>query len=267
MPPNSRPRRPSATNARPDAASTSDERERLADWVTDRRNRMFARAMANRMWALMLGRGLVEPVDDLPIDPGADADAGVPAALELLADDFAAHAYDLRRLIRVIATTQAFARQSRAPAGASDEDLEARLETWAEFPLTRLRPEQVVGALLQAASLQTIDHESHVLTQLARFSQQREFIARYGDAGEDELEADAGGTIPQRLLMLNGELVHERTKDDLVANAASRIATLTDDDALAVEVAYLAVLTRRPTPGEAAQSSMNRPSRSSRSSS
>ncbi len=220
------------------------DRRRLATWVTHRDNRPFSRAIVNRVWALMLGRPLVEPVDDIP------PEGPVPAALDRLADDFVAHGFDLRRLIRVIAATEAFGRRSGSPGIEDDEQLARRVETWAEFPLTRLRPEQVVGALLQAASLTTIDHESHVIVRLARFVQEREFVERYGDAGEDELEPDTG-TIPQRLLMLNGDLVHQRTKDDLVGNAATRIATLTSDDERAIEVAYLAVLTRRPSTEEA----------------
>ena len=60
-----------------------------------------------------------------------------------------------------------------------------------------------------------------------------------------------GGTIPQRLLLMNGDLVREKTKDDLF-NASRRIAELAPDDRQAVEIAYLAVLTRRPTPEELA---------------
>ncbi|MCA9706246.1 MAG: DUF1549 domain-containing protein [Myxococcales bacterium] len=229
------------------------DRQRLAAWVTHPQNRAFSRAIVNRVWALMLGRPLVDPVDDLPVE------GPVPPALDRLADDLVAHGFDLRRLVRVIAATEAFTRRSRSSEGDDadgradepDEDrLDALLRTWAAFPLTRLRPEQVVGALLQSASLTTLDHESHVVDELARFVQQRDFVRRYGDAGEDELEPDTG-TIPQRLLMLNGELVQQRTRDDLVANAATRIAVLASGDAQAVEVAYLAVLTRLPTPPEA----------------
>ncbi len=75
-------------------------------------------------------------------------------------------------------------------------------------------------------------------------------MRRYGDDGEDEF-APHGGTIPQRLLMMNGKQVHERTKQDLLFNAATRIALLAPSDAKAVETSYLAVLTRRPTPEEA----------------
>ena len=68
--------------------------------------------------------------------------------------------------------------------------------------------------------------------------------------GEDEFHQEPG-TIPQRLLMMNGSLVQEKIKDSIL-NAAARIALLAPDNARAVETAYLAVLTRRPTAGEAA---------------
>jgi hypothetical protein len=105
-----------------------------------------------------------------------------------------------------------------------------------------------VGSVLQASSVTTIDSESHILVRLARFNQQNEFIQRYGDSGEDEF-VGRGGTIPQRLLMMNGSLVAEKIKDSLF-NASTRIGWMAPDDTHAVEVAYLAVLTRRPTPEE-----------------
>jgi hypothetical protein len=217
-----------------------NRRSRLARWVTHEKNPNLARATVNRVWALMFGRPLVEPIDDLP--PEAD----LPPVLTLLADDFIAHRYDLQHLIRVIAATEAFQLSS-----ATETDVtEAQERAWAVFPLTRLRPEQVVGGVIQAASLETIDADSPFLIRLARFGGQNDFVRRYGDTGDDEFKAD-GGTIPQRLLLMNGELVQDKTKDNLF-NAARRISTLAPTDRAAVEVAYLTVLTRRPTPDEAA---------------
>jgi hypothetical protein len=86
--------------------------------------------------------------------------------------------------------------------------------------------------------------------RLARQGQENEFVQRYGDSGEDEFDG-RGGTIPQRLLMMNGKLVRERIKDDLFT-ASTRIANLAPDDAHALEAAYLAVLSRRPTRDESA---------------
>ncbi len=220
--------------------STGTRRERLARWLTDPRNPYFARATVNRVWALLFGRPLVEPVDDL----GSVGE--VPPVLQLLADDFTAHGYDLQHLIRTIAATEAFGRDS----AAEHEITEAHEKVWAAFPLTRLRPEQVAGSVLQASSIETISSHSPVLVRLGFYQNEADFIKRYGDTGEDEFDG-RGGTIPQRLLLMNGQVVKNKTKQDL-PNASSRIATLAPDDRTAVECTYLAVLTRRPTPEELA---------------
>lgn len=226
--------------------SNGTPRNRLATWLTDRENKAFARVTVNRFWALLFGRSLVEPVDSIPLDDT------VPTALDLLAQDFADSSFDLRRLIRLCAASAPFQLDSRLPSSAAQEaepNLVEYERCWAVFPLTRLRGEQVIGSVVQASRLTTIDHESHILLRLVRFGSQADFLKRYGDAGAQELEAQSG-TIPQRLLMMNGQIVHERTKPDLVTNAATRIAALAPDDKRAVEVAYLTVLTRRPSAAE-----------------
>ena len=186
----------------------------------------------------MLGKPLVEPVDSL------ETDVPIPAALKILADDFADHDFDLRRLIRVIACTEVFRLDSAADRDITEDDEKA----WAAFPLTRLRPEQVVGGLVQSSSVTTIDAESHLFIRLIRLTNQSDFVKRYGDSGEDEF-GGRGGTIPQRLLMMNGNLIGERIKQSPF-NSSTRIAWMAPDDRRAVETAYLSVLTRRPTPEE-----------------
>jgi hypothetical protein len=230
------PRVPFSPELLPDAGT---RREQLAAWVTDAKNPYFARATVNRVWALMLGRPLIEPVDNL------EAEVPVPPALQILADDFASNGFDMRRLIRLIASTQAFRLDSAADRELTENDE----KFWAVFPMTRLRPEQVVGAAIQSSSVTTINAESHILVRLTRVGQENDFIQGYGDSGEDEFDG-RGGTIPQRLLLMNGNLIHERIKQSLF-NASSRIAALAPDNRLAVESAYLTVLTRRPTPDEA----------------
>ncbi|AMV37939.1 DUF1549 domain-containing protein [Planctomyces sp. SH-PL62] len=216
-------------------------RERLAAWVVDPRNPYFARATVNRVWAILVGRPLVDPIDDIP------AAAETPAPLDLLADDFAAHGHDLRRLIRAIVATEAYRLDS---VDLPDEAAAPNDETWAAFPMTRLRPEQVAGGLTQSASVETMGPRVPWFARAIAYAEGNDFVRRYGDAGEDEFES-RGGTIPQRLLLMNGELVEKRTKAEFW-NASKRIADLAPTDEKAVELAYLAVLTRRPTPEEAA---------------
>lgn len=214
-------------------------RERLAAWITHPENLAFSRATVNRVWALLFSRPLVEPIDDIPLS------SELPPVLDLLAKDFADSGFDLKRLIRLIAQTEAFQRDSRAdfPVTAAHES------TWAVFPLTQLRPEQVIGSMSQAGKLSAIDASSSIITRLQFFGEQEDFLKRFGDRGEDEFEGSAV-TIPQRLIMMNGKTVSERTKVDLVNNASTRIATLVSDNGKAIDLAFLSVLNRKPSEPE-----------------
>lgn len=222
--------------------STGTRRQKLAEWVTHPKNSYFAKATVNRVWALVTGRPLIEPIDNLETPP----DQPPPAALEMLAEDFVAHQFDLKRLIRLIVQTEVFHLDSAATFDATDKH-EA---TFAVFPLTRLRPEQVAGGLLQTASIATLDRERHILLRLVRYGDENNFVKRYGDNGEDEFDGN-GGTIPQRLLLMNGEIVREKLKDSPL-NAATRISMMSADNRHAVETAYLCILSRRPTALETA---------------
>jgi hypothetical protein len=89
-------------------------REQFADWVTGPDNPLPARAFVNRVWAMLLGRGLVHPVDRMD----SSRPPSHPELLDWLADDFARHGYDVKRLIRVITATRVYQLDSR-PAGKS----------------------------------------------------------------------------------------------------------------------------------------------------
>jgi hypothetical protein len=218
-------------------------RDKLARWVTSKENRPFARTLANRMWALLFNRPLISPVDDVPLE------GPFPPGMEALADDLIAHDFDLQRLIRVIAATRVFQQSSRStdPSHPVTEEAE---KVWAAFPVTRLRPEQMAGSVTQASSLSTIDAETHVLFRIKRDLDVANFVKRYGDSGEDNFD-DAGGTIPQRLLLMNGSMISNNTNSNPLINASTRIGMLAPDNRTAIEAAYLSIFTRRPTPAEA----------------
>jgi hypothetical protein len=213
-------------------------RTRLAGWLTHPDNPYLARATAHRVWTLMFGQGFTHAVDDIEPEPV------VPAVLDLLADDFRDHGFDLQRLIRVIAATRAFRLQA---AGPGDQAGRASLK-FAAFPATPLRGEQIAGALAQVSSLRTLDAGSHLVWRLMRSGTEREFVARYGDRGRDEL-SPAQGSIAQRLTLMNGKVAAERVEANLFS-AAGRIAGLAPDDQERVRLCFLVVLTRVPTAEE-----------------
>ncbi len=86
----------------------ADPREALARWMTAPDNPYFARVIVNRVWAELLGRGIVEPVDDLrATNPPSNG-----PLLDALADDFRRHEYDLKHLIRTILGSSVYALSS-----------------------------------------------------------------------------------------------------------------------------------------------------------
>jgi hypothetical protein len=230
--------------------TTGTRRERLAAWVTHPQNRRFERAVANRIWGLLFGRPYLvdRPVDDLP-SPEDASSAAETRVLDLLGADLRAHGCDLRRLIRVITRTRAF-RMDSAPAAMDAETIEAAERTWGVFPLFRLRPEQVIGSMLQSHAVQTIDQESHLFVRAQRFFVERDFVEEFGDPGDHELE-DRAGTIQQALLRMNGQFSRDMS-EARPFSGPGRIAAYSSTPETLLENVFLVCFARRPTADERA---------------
>jgi hypothetical protein len=171
----------------------------LAAWVTHPENRRFRRAIANRIWMLMLGRAFVTPVDDLP-DPASPDD---PDILDVLAADLTSHGDDLKRLIHVIVGTRTFQLAS-THKNLEDEASAQQLEdAWAVFPVTELSPQQTIRSMQQSTALQTVRSEDvNTYSAIWRYERQSRFVKDYGVAGDAE-DAQAG-TIPHTVQRLTG---------------------------------------------------------------
>lgn len=225
--------------------SGGTHRENLSAWVVHPDNRRFDRAIVNRIWGVLFGRPWHEPLEDLP-DPAAESDPD--DLLDLLADDFRDHGRDLRRLITVIAATEAFRLASTHPALDSDEGCDRVAEVWGAFPLSRLGPDQVIGAMVATTSLQTIHRDSHLLTRVIRFFRENDYLREYGQV-VDSRGASLPATIPQALVQMNGKLAREMVEANAVTSTG-RIAGMARDDVARLELAFLVALTRRPTSEE-----------------
>jgi hypothetical protein len=101
----------------PAKAESGDRRDQLARWLTSPRNPWFARNLANRVWAHFLGRGLVEPVDDLR----ATNPASHGELLDALADYVVENKYDLHALIRIITASRVYQLSSQ-PNATNERD-------------------------------------------------------------------------------------------------------------------------------------------------
>lgn len=214
-------------------------RARLAAWVTHPANNQAARAAVSHVWALMFGRSMGDAVDNLPLDEP------VHPILDSLAHDFVTNGFDLRRLIRVIAASDAFRADSRADFEINPD----HEQNFAVFPLVRLRPEQVAGSIIQAARIKTTDRDSSLFLQLQTMAGTNDFVTQYGDIGEDEFNGDSI-TITQRLLMMNGKLLRELVESNPLLNASAHVRMFANDSPQIVEILYLSTLNRYPSPAE-----------------
>lgn len=133
--------------------SKSVLRQQLAEQITSPRNRYFARSLVNRMWKEFVGRGFVEPVDDFRGD-------NMPTHLETLdyvGEEFVANGYDLRYLVRMIVTSDAYAR-AHAPEGV-DELTRTELESsFLATPMRRMISEALYDSIVTAGHLFEVKH-------------------------------------------------------------------------------------------------------------
>jgi Protein of unknown function (DUF1549)/Protein of unknown function (DUF1553) len=225
-------------------AETGSHRARLAAWVIHPENQRFERAIANRVWGLVFGRPWYDPVDDLPHPDDSSDDP-----LDLLGRSFRKHDAKLSTLIRIIAASDVFRLSSESSVDSRDE-FNAQSREWAVFPLIRLRPEQVIGSLFQAAHIRTVDQNSNPLIRLQRFGTENDFLREYGDQGDDELLQQVG-TIPQALLRMNGRFTRDLSEVEAFGGPG-QILNYSATDAVVVENCFLACVSRRPSPEELA---------------
>jgi hypothetical protein len=125
-------------------AASQNRLDALGEWLTAPSNRLFARAQVNRIWAQIMGRGLVDPVDDFR----ATNPATHPKLLELLTDDFIANGYDARRLIRLIMTSATYQLASEANETNRGDEI-----NYSHAIPRRLQAEQLTDALHQVAAV------------------------------------------------------------------------------------------------------------------
>lgn len=221
-------------------------RSQLAGQVTDIGNERFRRNAANRFWAVMMGRGLVHPLD---MDHGRNPPSH-PELLKLLADEFAAMKFDTRAFLRELALSQTYQRSSELPGGVK----EVPPESFAVGILKPLTPEQLARSLMQASGM--TDSERIALGKgltepalAARLnSNVRAFVQTFGSQPGQPEDRTFDVTIDQTLFLNNGTTVRTWLAQR-GGNLTDRLLAAKDEKTLAEEL-YLGILTRLPSDEE-----------------
>jgi len=225
----------------PDWKSSLDKRALVSTWITAADNPFFAKAAVNRLWDHFLGRGFVNPVDDLDkANPPSH-----PELLDEMARQFAAHDFDLNYLIRAITASRAYQLTSRGTSGDDD------LAHFARMPVRRMTSDQLFASVVEATGYreERRANRNQVLPDLAGAA--AEFRARFAEQSVPRTEAET--SILQALTLMNGKLVGKAT--DL--SESETLAAVADAPFLSaaeqVEVLFMATLSRRPDGEESAR--------------
>lgn len=222
-----------------DTTDAEGRRRQLAIWLASRDNPYFARATVNRAWAMLFGRGLIDPVDDMR-DGNPPSH---PEVLEELTNYFIDSGYDIRELFRTLARTRAYQLSSEAAGEAPKHELFARMS------IKTLSADQLYDSLLKVMRRQrgqnTMTEEQAALMGLD--PERQLFRAKFQSPKSGGPELESG--IPQALTLMNGAQIVEATdleKSGLLA--ALEAPFLSDEER--VEALFLSSLTRLPTEQE-----------------
>lgn len=231
-----------------DATSSSGSgRRALAELICSEQNPYFARVVVNRLWAKLMGRGLVHPVDDFKVNNPASH----PQLLDWLAIELIRNNYDLKHILRLIATSNAYqlsshdkpryltgipltalnrkqlkAVNSHYQQSIASQEASKQYSLFEAMPLRRMNAEQLYDSLLRTTGLYRLPDEVPLLGNRYTFYMQRRDLPRYPpsllvpaphdgfmrvfDAHSREViyQRKNEATIPQVLELLNGKFIH-----------------------------------------------------------
>lgn len=210
----------------------------LAQWLVAKENPYFARAMTNRLWHQMFGRGFVNPVDDMH----KDNHPSHPELLKLMAEEFMASDFDVKHLLRSICNSQTYQRTSKPLEDNADDDI-----LLSKMAIKVLTPEQLYDSLEAVlgknARGQGANRPQQAANRGAPGSPRDAFVAFFaGEEGASPTEYQSG--VPQALRLMNAALYNNPNCQLL--QEANKLGKPEQ----AIERLFLGALSRRPTAAE-----------------
>jgi hypothetical protein len=258
------------------AIPTFSRRKELAACLTSKVVPEFSRNIVNRLWAILMGRGLVHPVDmHHSENPPSDAEL-----LDLLAREFVAMGYDVKSCLREMALSQAYQRSSEPPPGSSAGDEHGSAATLVVAPLKPLTPEQLAWSVMQGLGLvslarqraaEALDGHDTKMRDILQTDDKRKAlrVTMIEEGVHDQLQgsvapfvnqfaAEAGQpqdatepTVHQALFLGNGHQVQAWLAPS-GGTLVGRLSALSGSSAIAEEL-YLSLYSRRPSEEERAE--------------
>jgi len=224
-----------------------DRREVLAEWLASPRNPYFARNLVNIVWAHFLGKGIIDPVDDVRVSNPASN----PELLDKLAAQFTDYKYDFRKLVRDICTSRTYQLSVKSNESNADDNT-----NFAKSYVRRIRAEVLLDAINEITQT---DDKFRGLPRGARAVQIADgrtstyFLTTFGRATREtpcSCEVRMEPNLSQALHLLNGDTVNQK-----IVNGGLIKKLLKDgkSNEQIIEDLYLRSLGRKPTTAEAAK--------------
>ena len=233
-----------------EAEAGGDRRDRMADWLVGPENPFFGKSLVNRVWFHLLGRGVVEPVDDFRDSNPSSNDE----LLDGLTADFVRSGFDLKGLIRSILASRTYQLAARSNTLNADDTI------YFSHAATKLLPAEVLLDAISAVTGTTTTFEGlpsgSRATQIPDGKMDNPFLKTFGRPARElacECERESDSNLSQALQLIGGATVNGKLRDD-----KGRMARLAREEkspeAIAREL-YLVALSRQPNPTELAASS------------
>ena len=222
-----------------------DRRIALAGWLTSKENTLFARNIANRYVGYLLGRGLVDPIDDMrSTNPPTN-----PELLDALSSHFVDSGFDLKQLIRAIMVSRLYQLASQPTEQNKKDD-----RFYSHFTVKLIKAEALLDAIDQATESQTKYKNLPLGTraiELPDAEYPNVFLNTFGKPRRSsvcECERSVDQTLASTLHIVNGETISSK-----LADKNGRVARLTAAKTPVkefIEELFLATWCRKPTAEE-----------------
>ena len=229
-----------------------DRRKELAKIAIDGEKPWIAMAMVNRMWGQFFGYGFTKPIDDM----GPHNPASHPALHDRLAKEFVKGGYDVKQLVRWICNSEAYNLTSQFNLAKGDNiGNEVDNPGAGEVPLfshmyvKSMQAEQLYDSLIVATNAHKAGRSNWDQAEQQRQRWMQQFVIAFGTDEGDETTT-FNGTIPQALMMMNGELVSNATSADR-GSYLRQVLEKSSSDAVKVRQLYMTSLGRYPSRTEA----------------
>ncbi|MEY4612534.1 MAG: hypothetical protein RL179_507 [Planctomycetota bacterium] len=213
--------------------------EKLSEQLPTASNPDFAKNIVNRIWFIMIGRGLVHPLDL----HHAGNPPSHPELLALLAKEFNDHKYDIKWLLTELANTRVYQRSSRVDVGKTPE-VPSYFGTAIE---KRISAEQLLASIMVATGrYENLDKKDGKDPEIPEALKVK-FIKAFANAARDP-EDEIAFSLKAALFLLNDDAVLALLKPEAENTTAALVKMKPDN--LMIEKAYLAILSRKPDPQE-----------------